>query len=71
MYLVQSNTNANSVDPGDWFKYSDDLSILHIVCLAGLLTSYNFRFHVASDVGIEQLFLPPINFEMQYHLNSI
>ena len=58
MYLVQSNDNANSVDPKDRFKYIDDLSILQIVSLAGLLTSYNFRSHVASDVGIDQLYLP-------------
>ena len=58
MYLVQSNDNANVVEPEDRFKYIDDLSILQIVCLAGLLASYNFHFHVASDVGVDQLFLP-------------
>ena len=37
MYLVQSNDNANSVHQADRFKYMDDLSILQIICLAGLL----------------------------------
>ena len=71
MYLVQSNNNANMVSESDRFKYIDDLSILQIVCMAGLLSSYNFRFHVASDIGIDQLFLPPENFQTQTHLDEI
>ena len=71
MYLVQSNGNANMVDPEDRFKYIDDLSILHIVCMAGLLSSYNFHLHVASDIGVDQLFLPPVNYQTQAHLDAI
>ena len=71
MYLVQSNDNADMVDPEDRFKYIDDLSVLEIVCLAGLLTSYNFKLHVASDIGVDQLYLPSSNFNTQSHLNSI
>jgi hypothetical protein len=71
MYLVQSNDNANVVEPEDRFKYIDDLSILQIVCLAGLLASYNFHFHVASDVGVDQLFLPPSNCQTQSQLDEI
>ena len=71
MYLVQTNNNADCVDPEDRLKYIDDLSILQIVCLAGLLTQYNFHEHVASDVGTDQLFLPPSRFPTQEHLNTI
>ena len=71
MYLVQSNDNADMVDPDDRFKYIDDLSILHIVSLAGLLSSYNFRSHVASDIGVDQLYLPASNFQTQTHLDAI
>ena len=71
MYLVQTNNNADCVDPEDRLKYIDDLSILQIVCLAGLLTQYNFHEHVASDVGTDQLFIPPSRLPTQEHLNTI
>ena len=71
MYLVQTNNNADCVSRDDRFKYIDDLSILQIVCLAGLLTQYDFHAHVASDVGVDQLFLPPSRFQTQEHLNTI
>ena len=71
MYLVQTNSNADCVDKTDRFKYIDDLSILQIVCLAGLVKQYNFHEHVASDVGINQVFLPPQTFETQEQLNTI
>ena len=71
MYLVQTNSNADCVEQEDRFKYIDDLSILQIVCLAGLVREYNFQEHVASDVGIDQVFLPPETYETQEHLNNI
>ena len=36
-YIVQSNDNADIVLPEDRFKYIDDLSVLQLVCLSGLL----------------------------------
>ena len=41
-YIVQSNDNADIVSPEDRFKYIDDLSVLHLVCLSGLLAEYDF-----------------------------
>ena len=70
-YLVQSNDNADCIDPDDRFKYIDDLSILQLICLAGLLTDYDFKQHVASDVGIDQQYLSPEKFTMQESLNSL
>ena len=49
-YLVQSNDNADIVCPKDRLKYIDDLSVLQIVLLSGLLVEYNFKEHVASDI---------------------
>ena len=46
-YLVQSNDNADNIPPEDRFKYIDDLSILLLICLTGLLTDYDFTKHVA------------------------
>ena len=71
MYLVQTNENANHLDPEDRFKYIDDLTIIQIISLAGLLTNYDFHNHVASDVGIGQEFLPPTSYETQEQLNTI
>ena len=70
-YLVQSNENADNFKPEDRFKYIDDLSVLQLVCLAGLLTDYNFQQHVASDVGVDQRFLPAEHYAIQNNLNSV
>ena len=55
----------------DRYKYIDDLTLLQLVCLAGLLTDYNFTNHVASDVGIGQSFLPADNYPTQDHINFV
>jgi len=52
-YLIQSNDNVDIVPPEDRFKYIDDLSILQLVLLSGLLVDYNFYQHVASDIGVD------------------
>ena len=70
-YLVQSNDNADMIAPEDSFKYIDDLSILQLVLLAGLVTDYNFYNHVASDIGIDDMFLPPDSYPTQSNLNTI
>ena len=70
-YLAQSNDNADIVPPEDRFKYIDDLSILQLICFSGLLTDYNFYQHVASDVGIDQQFLPATSYQTQDSLNYI
>ena len=70
-YLVQSNDNANSVPVEDRFKYIDDLSILQLLCLSGLLQHYDFLNHVASDIGVDEKFIPPSTLETQKHLQYI
>ena len=70
-YLVQSNDNADIVSPDDRFKYIDDLSVLQLVCLSGLLIDYDFQQHVASDVGIDDQFLPADTYQTQDSLNYI
>ena len=70
-YLVSSNDNADCVEQDNRFKYCDDLSVLEIVMLADILTEYNFLEHVASDVGVDQLYLPSQGLETQSNLNSI
>ena len=70
-YLVQSNDNADIVLPEDRFKYIDDLSLLQLVCFAGLLTEYDFLQHVASDIGIDDQYLPPDTNTTQTNLNYV
>ena len=38
-YLVLSNDNAEIVSPDDRYKYINDLTLLQLVCLSGLLSS--------------------------------
>ena len=53
------------------YKYVDDLSVLELVMLASLLTEYNFKQHVASDIGIDELYVPPCNLITKNNLNAI
>ena len=62
---MQSNDNAEVVEPEDRFKYIDDLSVLQLVLLSGLLMEYNFKEYVASDIGLDQKFLPSEAYETQ------
>ena len=70
-YLINSNNNANSVEPEDRFKYVDDLSILHLIMMSGLLMNYDFRSHVASDIEVDKPFLPPATYGTQTSLDKI
>ena len=58
-YIAQSNDNADVVSPLDRFKYIDDLSLLQLVCLSGLLVQYTFRKDKENDLsyGLKMLLL--------------
>ena len=70
-YIVQSNDNTAMVPSEDRFKYIDDLSLLYLVLLSGILKDYNFNHHVALDIGIDEKYLPPESFSTQSTLNSV
>ena len=71
-YKSTSNNNADHVSPDMRFKFVDDLSTLEKLNLILLgLSSYNFKNHVASNVGINQKYLSNKNIESQNHLNKI
>ena len=70
-YLAQSNDNADCVNPEDRYKYVDDLSLLQLVLLAGLLIEYNFETHIPSDVAIDKKFLPPSSFKTQEAIKEV
>ena len=71
-YDSQSNDNADFLLPEDKYKFVDDLSILEVINLIAVgLAAYNFKQHVASDVGTHQLFLPSDNISSQSYMNNI
>ena len=71
-YKSISNNNADHVSPDKKFKFVDDLSLLEKLNLILLgLCSYNFKNHVASDIGINQKYLPSEYIQSQQNLNEI
>ena len=71
-YMSNSNSNTNHISKDMKFKFVDDLSALELLNLILIgLASYNFHHHVASDIGIDQLFLPTENIKSQESLNKI
>ena len=70
-YFVQSNDNADCVEPDLRFKFVDDLSVLELVMLSSLLTEYNFKQHVANDIGIDEHYVPASSLQTQDILNNI
>ena len=71
-YDSQSNSNTDFLTPEDKYKFVDDLSMLEVINLitAGL-ASYNFKHHVASDIGVNQLYLPSSNVCSQQFMNNV
>jgi hypothetical protein len=53
------NTATLDIEEDDKYQYIDDLTLLELIFMADLLQDYNFRSHVASDIGLDQRFLPP------------
>ena len=71
-YDSQSNSNTDFMLPEDKFKFVDDLSMLELInIIAAGVASYNFKNHVASDIGVNQLFLPSENIKSQSHMDNI
>ena len=71
-YLAQSNNNTSSLKPEHKFKFIDDLSILEILNLLSIgLASYNYKFHVPSNVPVNGFVIPSQNMETQKHINQI
>ena len=71
-YKVNSNDNANHVQENMRFKFVDDLSTLEKLNLISVgLSSYNFKFHVASDIEIGNQFLPEKSFKGQESLDQL
>ena len=71
-YLSQSNDNVDFLSAEDKYKFIDDLSILEMINLAMCgISTYNFRNHVASDIGVNGQYLPVEKIMSQIYLDKI
>jgi len=70
-YISASDDAASWVDDENKYKFCDDLSILDLITLGGVLTDYNFAEHVASDIGVDEKFLKPELSCTQQNFNRI
>ena len=59
------NTEELNIEEEDKYQYIDDLNLLELIFMADLLQEYDFRNHVASDIGQDQRFLPPTSTKTQ------
>ena len=69
--IANDDCGKTQIDENDRFKYYDDLEILEFIILMEKLKDYDFHEHVASDIGVDHLFLPPRSYKMQSHLENI
>ena len=70
-YIAASDDAAAGLEDEDQYKYCDDLTILELIALGGVLTDYNYKEHVPSDIACEQLYLNPTNLKTQQNLNEL
>ena len=70
-YWTQSNKNADAVSQDKRFKFVDDLTTIEVISLVTKVVSYNFRQHVASDVGIHNQFISREKTETQSVVDSV
>ena len=70
-YQGASNDAADHVDMEDRFRYVDDLQILDLIMLTGILYDYDIYNHVASDIPLDHQFLNPADTQVQSHLYQL
>ena len=72
MYESQSNDSGRCVEDDERFKFIDDMSLLEIINLIACgIASYNFKYQVASDIAIDQNYIPSDNIKSQDILNEV
>ena len=70
-YIISNDCSEDDTCKDDRFKYYDDLNLLEFVVLVDKLEPYDFKNHVASDIGIDQNFLPISQNDMQSKLDNV
>ena len=70
-YLVTSDDCADNIEVEDKYRYIDDLEILELIRLTGILVDFDVHSNVPSDIGTHQQYLPPDTYSMQQNLDHI
>ena len=71
-YMSQSNSCADFLEADEKYKFVDDLSILEVINLVSIgISSYNFKHHVASDIGVDMKYISSKNIQSQIYLDKI
>jgi len=70
-YISASDDAAGGLEDEEKFKFCDDLTILELIAVGGMLTEYNFEQHVASDIAVDQMYLDPSNLKTKQTLNEL
>ena len=71
-YDSQTNNNCDFVPEDERYKFVDDLSVLEIINLISVgVSSYNFKQHVASDIAVNELYIPPQNISSPDYMHEI
>jgi hypothetical protein len=70
-YLCSSNDAADHICEDDRFRYIDDLEILELIMMTGILMDYDVISHVPSDVPVDYQFLPASSFQTQANLDQL
>jgi hypothetical protein len=68
---VTSDDCADHIEDDNKYRHIDDLELLELIMMSGILVDYDVMSHVPSDIGTHQRFLPPETFQTQQHLDSI
>ena len=73
-YIIASfdcDASEEGCEEEDQFDYFDDLNMLELIILTEKLQEYDYLSHVPSDIGVEQMYIPPESMKMQSYVNAI
>ena len=70
-YLSASKDAADHVSEEDRSRYWDDLEILELFSMTGILQDYDIYSHIPSDIPVDHKFLPPHTYNAQYNLDQL
>ena len=70
-YLSASNDAANHIPEEDRFRYIDDLEILELIMMSGILQDYNIHAHILSDIPVDHQYLPANTYQTQSNLDQL
>ena len=70
-YLIASDDAANHIPEKDRYRSIDDLEILELIMLSGILKYYNIHVHIPSDIPVDHQYLPANTYQTQSRLDQL